>query len=206
MISARTSFQASSRHIAYALTGSAEKPDASPRIAYWRDVGTIDSYYTAKHGSARSGPAAEPVSARLAHPYLSRPKPPGSHGPGPLGNEGQLANSLLAAGRLFPAVRSGIRSCSSQVQVDENAVVEDSILFDGVHVGAGAHLKRCIVDKTCRFRPASGSGLTPPPMQPAHCLGVRRHRGSKGYRFLINALHNLVDRATAFIVARHYGH
>jgi glucose-1-phosphate adenylyltransferase len=43
--------------------------------------------------------------------------------------------------------------------VDENAVVEDSILFDGVHVGAGAYLKRCIVDKNVRIPPGEQIGF-----------------------------------------------
>jgi glucose-1-phosphate adenylyltransferase len=35
--------------------------------------------------------------------------------------------------------------------VDHAALVEDSILFDGVTVGSGAKLKRCIVDKHVRI-------------------------------------------------------
>ena len=43
--------------------------------------------------------------------------------------------------------------------MDENAVVEDSILFDGVHVGAGVHLKRCIVDKNVQIPPGERIGF-----------------------------------------------
>jgi glucose-1-phosphate adenylyltransferase len=32
--------------------------------------------------------------------------------------------------------------------VDDGAEVVDSILFPGVHVGAGASLRRCVVDKS----------------------------------------------------------
>jgi glucose-1-phosphate adenylyltransferase len=43
--------------------------------------------------------------------------------------------------------------------VAENAVVEDSILFDGVQVGASAHLKRYIVDKNVWIPPGERIGF-----------------------------------------------
>jgi glucose-1-phosphate adenylyltransferase len=33
------------------------------------------------------------------------------------------------------------------VRVGDEATVQDSILFSGVRVGEGAHLRRCIIDK-----------------------------------------------------------
>jgi len=38
-------------------------------------------------------------------------------------------------------------------------VVEDSILFDGVHIGSNAHLKRCIVDKHVQIPPGESIGI-----------------------------------------------
>ena len=43
--------------------------------------------------------------------------------------------------------------------MDDDAVVEDSILFDGVHVGAGAYLRRCIVDKNVQIPPGERIGF-----------------------------------------------
>jgi glucose-1-phosphate adenylyltransferase len=47
----------------------------------------------------------------------------------------------------------------SKVYVDENAVVEDSILFDGVRIGVGVKLKRCIVDKHVQIPPGESIGI-----------------------------------------------
>ena len=41
----------------------------------------------------------------------------------------------------------------------DGAIVEDSILFDGVRIGAGAHLRRCIVDKNVEIPAHTRVGL-----------------------------------------------
>ena len=40
---------------------------------------------------------------------------------------------------------------SANVRVHENAQLDSSIIFDGVEIGAGAKLRRCIVDKDVRI-------------------------------------------------------
>jgi len=54
--------------------------------------------------------------------------------------EVQLVNSLLGSGTVVFGGTVRHSMLFSRVKVDENAIVEDSILFDGVHAGAGAHL------------------------------------------------------------------
>jgi glucose-1-phosphate adenylyltransferase len=85
--------------------------------------------------------------------------PPARMTPGPLGNEGQVINSLLGSGTVVSGSTIRHSILFPQVQVDENAVVEDSILFDGVHVGACVHLKRCIVDKNVLIPPGERIGF-----------------------------------------------
>jgi glucose-1-phosphate adenylyltransferase len=85
--------------------------------------------------------------------------PPARMAPGSLGHEGLLVNSLLGSGTVVSGgtVRHSI--LFPQVEVNENAVVEDSILFDGVQVGAGAYLIRCIVDKNVLIPPGERIGF-----------------------------------------------
>ncbi len=72
-----------------------------------------------------------------------------------------MVNSMLSSGTVICG-GSVVRSILfSRIQVDEDAVVEDSILFDGVRVGAGAHLRRCIVDKDVIVPPGERIGLDP---------------------------------------------
>jgi len=118
---------------------------------YWRDVGTIDSYYTANMDLLAQAPPLNLYQPDWPIRTYHGQHPPARVARGASGHAGEFVDSLLSSGAVISGgtVRHSI--LFSQVQVDENAVVEDSILFDGVHVGAGAHLKRCIVDKNVRI-------------------------------------------------------
>jgi glucose-1-phosphate adenylyltransferase len=114
---------------------------------YWRDVGTLDTYYMANMDLLAQVPPLNLYQPDWPIRTYHGQNPPARMAAGLHGEEGQLVNSLLGSGTVVfgGTVRHSI--LFSQVQVDENAVVDDSILFDGVHVGAGVHLKRCIIDK-----------------------------------------------------------
>ncbi|WP_262966727.1 glucose-1-phosphate adenylyltransferase [Methylobacter psychrophilus] len=156
---------------------------------YWRDVGTIDSYYTANMDLLALVPPLNLYQPDWPIRTYQGQNPPARMAPGPLGKEGQLVNSQLGSGTVVygGTVRHSI--LFSQVQVDENAVVEDSILFDGVQVGVGAHLKRCIIDKNVQIPPGERIGFD-------HVVDATRFTVSesgitvvpKDYDFLVNTL------------------
>jgi glucose-1-phosphate adenylyltransferase len=73
--------------------------------------------------------------------------PPARTVRGRFGNEPELINSLISAGSIISGGSVWNSILSRDVQVDDDAVVEESILFDGVSVGPGTCLRRCIVDK-----------------------------------------------------------
>jgi glucose-1-phosphate adenylyltransferase len=114
---------------------------------YWRDVGTLDAYYLANMDLLAQVPPLNLYQPDWPIRTYQGQNPPARMAPGPFGQEGQLINSMLGRGTV---VSGGIVRHSilfSQVTVNENAVVDESILFDGVHIGAGAQLKRYIVQK-----------------------------------------------------------
>ncbi|MEJ2576935.1 MAG: glucose-1-phosphate adenylyltransferase, partial [Gammaproteobacteria bacterium] len=47
-----------------------------------------------------------------------------------------------------------------RVIVNDEAIVEDSILFEGVEVGAGSRLRKCIVDKHVHIPPGTQIGMS----------------------------------------------
>ncbi len=126
---------------------------------YWRDVGTIDSYYTANMDLLAQVPPLDLYQPDWAIRTYHGQNPPARMSPGPLGQEGQVINSLLGTGTVVSGGTIRHSILFTQVQVDENAVVEDSILFEGVYVGATAQLKRCIVDKNVRIPPGERIGF-----------------------------------------------
>ena len=128
---------------------------------YWRDVGTVDSYYMANMDLLLPVP---PINLyQRDWPIRTYPGqyPPARMAPGNSGRTGQFDNSLICGGAVISGgmVRHSI--LSPQVRIEENALLEDSILFDGVQVGAGAELKRCIIDKDVCVPPGEKIGVDP---------------------------------------------
>jgi glucose-1-phosphate adenylyltransferase len=128
---------------------------------YWRDVGTIDTYYSANMDLLAPVPPLDLYQPDWPIRTYHGQNPPARMVQGSFGREGQLVNSLLGGGTIISGGTVKHSILFPQVQVHENAVVEDSILFAGVHVGAGAHLARCIVDKNVRIPPGERIGADP---------------------------------------------
>lgn len=143
------------RVCAYGFGGTAGRvtPDG-----YWRDVGTIESYYAANMDLLAPVPPMNLYQTDWPIRTYQGQHPPARLAPGASGREGQLVRSLICGGTVISGgtVRRSI--LCSRVHVDDDAVVEDSILFDGVSVGAGARLKRCIVDKDVTIPPGERIG------------------------------------------------
>ncbi|MCS7044743.1 MAG: glucose-1-phosphate adenylyltransferase [Gemmataceae bacterium] len=117
---------------------------------YWRDVGTIDSYYEANMDLLRPVPPLDLYQRDWRIRSYHGQNPPARVAPGDAGEEGVVANSMVGSGTVIVGgiVRHSI--LSSHIRIETGAVVEDSLLFDGVHVGKQARLKRCIIDKGVR--------------------------------------------------------
>jgi glucose-1-phosphate adenylyltransferase len=128
---------------------------------YWRDVGTLDAYYEANMDLLKPVPPLDLYQRDWAIRTYHGQNPPARMVPGEQGKDGLLTNSILGAGTVIIGgiVRHSI--LSSRVHVQEDAVVEDAILFDNVTVGAGARLRSCIVDKSVQIPPGETIGLDP---------------------------------------------
>ena len=128
---------------------------------YWRDVGTLDAYYEANMDLLKPKPPLDLYQRDWAIRTYHAQNPPARMVPGADGKDGLLANSILGSGTVIYGgiVRHSI--LASRVHVYEDAVVEDALLFDNVSVGAGARLRRCIVDKGVKVPPGETIGVDP---------------------------------------------
>lgn len=114
---------------------------------YWKDVGTLDAYYEANIALLDPVPSLNlyqhdwPIRS-----YLPQ-SPPARTVPGADGEGGIIYNSSLAGGTVINGGTVKHSILSAWVKLESGALVEESILFDNVTVGAGAKLKNCIVDK-----------------------------------------------------------
>jgi glucose-1-phosphate adenylyltransferase len=108
---------------------------------YWRDVGTIESYWQANMDLIVDLPDLNLYDPATEVRTVYRGKPPVKIGPTAhilrsLVSNGAIINGHVEKSIVFPGVF-----------VEDNAVVKDSIIFDDTTVGRGAVVDRSIVDK-----------------------------------------------------------
>jgi glucose-1-phosphate adenylyltransferase len=125
-----------------------EVPGETPRDRhYWRDVGTLDSYYEANMDLVAPHPVFNLYNDDWPVFTSFRTLPPAkvvAHGEY---GSGDLANSMLSPGCIVTGAKVRGSVLSPNVRVEPGASVEGSILFDDVHVGANAVVRNAIIDK-----------------------------------------------------------
>jgi glucose-1-phosphate adenylyltransferase len=115
--------------------------------AYWRDVGTIDSYYQANLELTQVEPQLNlyddhwPV--RTYQPNL----PPSKYVFKSSDRCGAAYDSLVCAGAIISGGEVTRTIVGPQARVNSYAEVEDSILFTHVNIGRRAKIRRAIIDK-----------------------------------------------------------
>ena len=108
---------------------------------YWKDVGTIDSYWAANMELIKAVPEFN-LYEDFAKIYTSSDhQPPQFTGP-----EADVKTSLLSEGcEVFGSVYNS--TLGPDVRVEKGAVIRDSIIMEGCVIGEGTLIDRCIIDE-----------------------------------------------------------
>jgi glucose-1-phosphate adenylyltransferase len=128
---------------------------------YWRDVGTLDSYYEAHMDLISPLPAFNLYN--LQWPIYTRQSvsPPAKLVRGMSGTPGTAHDSLLSQGVVVSGAEVTESVLSTDVFVAEAAQVHGSVLMDNVTVGEGAVVRRAIVDKNVHIPAGATIGVDP---------------------------------------------
>ncbi len=114
---------------------------AYPFRGYWRDVGTIESYWAANMGLLAEPPEFNLYDSDWVIHTRSEERPPAK-----IGSAARVSRSLVSHGcNVHGVVEHSV--LSPGVYVAEGAVVRDSILFNDCIVGPGSVLNQVILDK-----------------------------------------------------------
>ena len=106
---------------------------------FWKDVGTIASFHETSMDLLGNNPEFDLFDKNF--PIMSNitTRPPHYIGP-----DGRLDDCLVSNGcKIYGTARHSI--LSTDVIIEERAVVEDSVLLPGAHVKSGAHICRAIL-------------------------------------------------------------
>lgn len=122
---------------------------------YWRDVGTLESYFEANMDLVSVSPElnlydpAWPI--RTYQPPLPPPKFVFNDALTAKPRVGHAMDSLVCSGTIISGGAVERSILSPRVRVNSFSSVSDSILFEGVEVGRHCRIQRAIIDKGVRI-------------------------------------------------------
>ncbi|MFM2079247.1 MAG: glucose-phosphate adenylyltransferase [Actinomycetota bacterium] len=125
---------------------------------YWRDVGTLDSYYDANMDLIAPVPVFNLYNDQWPVFTSHESQPPAKVSRGAGGEPSYVDGSLLCAGSIVSGAHVERSIISPDVRVHHDAHVTDSILFPGVSISPGARVNRCIIDKNVVVPPGARIG------------------------------------------------
>lgn len=115
--------------------------------AYWRDVGTIDSYYQSNMDLLKPVSPIDLYQPNWAIRTYDQQLPPARTIASVEGNQGIFINSMIANGVVIEGGSAQNSIFFPKVKVENAAIVIDSILFENVKIGKNCHIQNCIIDK-----------------------------------------------------------
>lgn len=125
-----------------------EVPGATERDRYyWRDVGTIDSFYDAHRDLIAALPVFNLYNTDW--PIFSQQlnSPPAKFVRDALGNLGSMMDSIVSLGTLAVGAHIERSVIGPWNTLDSGSRVVDSVLFDRIYVGKNSIVNRAILDK-----------------------------------------------------------
>ena len=127
--------------------------DKTRDSSYWKDVGTIDSYYEASMDLVGVDPLFNLYGERWPIRTYQRPLPPSK-----CVLDGKTPQSIVCDGCIVSGGIVWNSILSPGVIVERDAVVEQSVIFDDVIIEPGARIRRAIIDKKSRIRAGASIG------------------------------------------------
>ncbi|MBI2853844.1 MAG: glucose-1-phosphate adenylyltransferase [Chloroflexi bacterium] len=122
--------------------------------SYWKDVGTIDSYYEASMDLVQLDPQFSMYGEKWPVRTYQRPLPPskcvlGGHTLDSMVSDGCIISGGVVQGSIL----------GPGVVVERGASVQRSIVFDDVIIEPGARVRHAIIDKESRIRAGATIGF-----------------------------------------------
>jgi glucose-1-phosphate adenylyltransferase len=125
---------------------------------YWRDVGTVDAYYDANMDLVASVPVFSLYNEDWQVFTYSPPRPPAKLSRGASGRVPEVTDTLVCSSTIL----SGSVAAGSIIGPGSfvgEATLDGVILLPGVHIGEGADLRRCVIDKNVVVPPGTQIGV-----------------------------------------------
>jgi glucose-1-phosphate adenylyltransferase len=129
--------------------------------AYWRDVGTLDAYWSANMDLVQVTPDLNLYAEDWPIWTWQRQMPPAKFVFDDDSRRGIAVDSMVAAGCILSGATVRRSMLFTGVHVHSYSMVEDSLLLPNVEVGRFCVLKKCIIDKNSVIPAGMQIGVDP---------------------------------------------
>jgi len=126
--------------------------------AYWKDVGTIDSYYRANIELMKVTPSLNLYDKQWPIWTYQRQLPPAKFVFDDDGRRGMAVDSMVSAGCIISGASIKHSLLSNNVRVHSFSTVEDSVILPDVDIGRDCIIKNAIIGEGCHIAPGTVIG------------------------------------------------
>ncbi len=130
-------------------------------VGYWRDVGTIQSYWEANMDLVGLEPQFNLYNQKWPVLTYTPPFPPAKFVHFSDLRTGHAINSMISPGAVISGALVENSLIGYNVRVHSFAHVNESVIMNNVDIGRGAKLRRVIIDKHVRVAPGTVIGYHP---------------------------------------------
>jgi len=125
--------------------------DAGGNSAYWRDVGTIDSYWKANMELCEVEPELNLYSRDWPIWTYQTQHPPAKFIFDDENVRGMAIDSLVSGGCILSGARVKRSVIFFATEIERGTVIKDSVVLPKVSIGKNCRITRAIIDKACRI-------------------------------------------------------
>ena len=132
--------------------------EGSGEPGYWRDVGTIDSYYQANMELLEITPELNLYDNTWPIWTYQEQLPPCKFVFEDPGRRGMAVDSMVSTGSVISGAMVRHSLISSNTRINSHSLVEDSVILPDVEIGRNCRLHKVMVDTACVIPPGTVIG------------------------------------------------
>lgn len=117
--------------------------------AYWRDVGTVDSFWATNLELIGISPELNLYDRRWPIWTYQDQVPPGKFIFDDDGRRGMAVDSMVAGGCIVSGSSVHHSMLFSNVRIHSYSKIEDAVIFPDVEIGRNCHIRKAVIDKHC---------------------------------------------------------
>jgi len=118
---------------------------------YWRDVGTIDAFWSANLDLASTVPELDIYDTEWPIWTYQRQLPPAKFVPDKDGNHGIYANTVVSGGCIVSGSHVAHSVLFSEVRVHSDCNIDEAVVLPNVTINRHCRLRKVVIDRGCEI-------------------------------------------------------